>query len=209
MEFRNNSSRELKGPIVIHRLRNRRGSSIVPVAAEVLETRALLSSGATAAHAAAHHAAVQTQAIAPHAFKGLVIAKETIQGGIPENRGVSFSFPNFSQTNGTKVTAHMSSLLSGPGFKETIKATFIGTITNVQTVATKTTITLTPTGGNLNFTVISGGQHATLGAVPTATPMQLVLDGGVFRSFSVTDVFKPNAPGGAANKTITFDITIA
>lgn len=125
------------------RLRRTRCNSItLPVAAEVLETRALLSAGAAAAHAAVQHA--QAQALAPAAKTVFDIDVTTSVSPSTHYSG-TMTVSKVSVTPGAHITAHITVDL-GP--HHTLKGTISGQVQSSVVGAQSTTLTLSP-GGKL------------------------------------------------------------
>jgi hypothetical protein len=203
---------------VNHKLRPRprRTPHFVPVAAEVLELRALLSSAGSAAHAAVNHAAVQTHAIetgagethavAPHGFHISQNAQIQLGGGSPGNVPVKFSISTLKSVVGSKVTAHASGVIITPGQRETIKATFTGTVQSVVPGAGYTNFAITPTGGNIVIKITGGGQKFTATALPNGTLSGASIFGTKFIDFHATDLFTADSVAPFTNQAIKFDI---
>jgi hypothetical protein len=193
------------------RLRPRRSPQLVPVAAEVLQARALLSA-ATAAHAAAHHAAVQsnasqTQALAPHGFHVSQNAEITLGSGAPSLLPVNFSISSLRPVVGAKVTAHASAVLTSPGVKETFKATFIGTVQHITPNGEAVDFDILPTGGSIVIKITQGAEHFTATAFPNGTHSEASGVGKKFIAFNATDLFTADSVAPFTNKTIKFDLT--
>jgi hypothetical protein len=191
--------------LTMTKLRRTRSESFsVPCAAELLESRALLSAGATAVHVATHGAAIPTQAIEPHTFHATVIAAVNI------NNSGGTMFPGFGKltlskitpTDGSKVTAKVSFPAGGPSH-ESLTATFTGTISTISVVGPDTFIALDPTGGSLTLKAKSGGHSITAKALPDASEWHLVLQNGEFHLVSEDYAFIPTAPGGLATLPIS------
>jgi hypothetical protein len=196
---------------VIHksRLRPRRSPQLVPVAAEVLQTRALLSAG-SAVHAAVNHAAVQTRAGETHALvpSGFHVSQNaTIQlnGGTPSLLPVKFSI-SIKPVVGSKVTAHASAKVPVPGGIGTLKATWIGTVHSLTPSGGATDFVITPTGGSIVIKINAGGEHQTATALPNGTNSGAELFGKKFIDFNATNLFTPDSASLFANKTFKFDI---
>lgn len=125
------------------RLRRTRSFSFFPiVAAEVLETRALLSAGASAAHAAVQHA--HAHAISPAAKTVFEIDVTTSVSGSNHFPG-TMTVSKVSVTPGAHITAHVTVNL-GP--HHTLKGTISGQVQSSVVGAQSTTLTLSP-GGKL------------------------------------------------------------
>jgi hypothetical protein len=194
-----------------HRPRLRRPSpASFPVAADVLEVRALLSSAASAAHAAVHHAELhsstrETGAVAPPGFHAKEItAQIVIQTGQPQNVPVKFSLSRFNPVEGAKVTAHASASVVVAGNKFTLKATFVGTIHLVEVIGNSSEIAATPTGGSIAYSMKGPSGNFKATALPDGFDLIVDLNGGNFTSFNTIDAFPANAPPGFANQTIEF-----
>jgi hypothetical protein len=188
-------------------LRQRQG--FVPVAAEVLEGRALLSAGAAAAHAAQHHAVTQAHAVEPHAFHGSVIAVELFGIDPPKNVPGSFSISNVKVALGAKMTAHFNSTLNLNGLKISLKATYIGTVNLITPQGQSTVLALTPTGGKLVLSEKGAGvPHVTATAISNGSTMHLTQQQGLFEQLTATYLFGPNEPLGFANQPISFKFTL-
>jgi len=191
----------------MHRLRRKNECSLgLPVAAEVLESRALLSAGAAAVHAATQHAAALhpathhvTQAKIP-SFQGTVLAGETLAGGTPLFRGATLSVTSFSPQAGATVSAHFKHFFKSGNAQASITGTFKGKITNVIPLAGNgVEYDVQPIG---SVTFLAMGQKFT--ATPDGTPLRLRYSAGIFVKLSV-NVDIPT-PGGSVNAE--FDLTI-
>jgi hypothetical protein len=133
----------LKQETFMSRLRRKRCVAFLStVAAEVLETRALLSAGAAAAHAAVQHA--QGQVISPAAKTVFDIDVTTSVSGSAHFSGF-MTVSKISLTPGAHITAHVTVNVA-PG--HTIKGTISGLVQSSLPGAQDTTVTLTP-GGKL------------------------------------------------------------
>lgn len=194
--------------------RTQRDSWTVPVAAEVLELRALLSAGGAVAHAVQHqhHVVAPALTVEPSAFRGNVLAHINIAGGVDlPNVPGTFSAPTVKLVLGSKVTTSFSFSRSNAGSTQTIKGTFQGTITNIQTGALDSKITLHPTGGSLVFTDKQPGHKTiTAKAIPLIAADITVrqMNTGSFEYFQATDVFLPTAPAPYANHPVSLTIEL-
>jgi len=181
------------------------------IAAEVLETRALLSAGAAAVHAATHHLALH-HAAGP-AAESRPLATTHLQLGcaifINEGggQGVSgtVSFSKVTQALGAKFTAHFTFASKVFDGKQTlIKGTYVGTVSQIQPVGGGTVLNITPTGGSITMTVKTAGsrpEKAT--AIPSDATIDLTLNSdNTFSTLGTTDVFKPGSPAGLSGETI-------
>jgi hypothetical protein len=125
------------------RLRRTQYASFLPtVAAEVLETRALLSAGAAAAHAAVQHA--QAHTISPAAKTVFDIDVTTSASGSAHFPG-SMTVSKINLTPGTHVTAHVTVNVAP---HHTLKGTISGQVQSSVVGAQDTTVTLSA-GGKL------------------------------------------------------------
>jgi hypothetical protein len=188
-------------------VRQRQG--VLPVAAEVLEVRSMLSAGAAAAHAVAHRAAEHVRTIEPHKFNGPLNVQIQVGVGTPEVFPGTFSLSNVKLAVGAKVTAHVLVTETSNGITSSFKGTFQGSISKITTNVGNNFITVTPTGGSIVYTQREPGTKTFIAkAFPTATPMQLVLvsSTGEFATLKVTELFPSTAPGLFANQTITMNI---
>jgi hypothetical protein len=178
----------------------------IPVAAEVLESRSLLSAGAAAVHAATQHAAAlhpaqhhSNQAKIP-AFKGTVVAAETITGDpLGDYRGADISVASFSPTVGANVSATFK-ILNG---NISITGTFKGQITAVNPILPAYFEYDVQDVGSLTFT--DRGQKFT--AAADGTPLKLYYSKGVFAELKVNVVFPATAGGGFDNLHYHYDVT--
>jgi hypothetical protein len=190
----------------MHRLRRKNDCSLgLPVAAEVLESRALLSAGAAAVHAATQHAAAlhpATHHSTPTAmlsFKGTVIAGQTPAGGTPNYLGANLSVASFSPQVGAKVSAHFNHVVKFGNAAATITGTFKGKITAVNSLG----------GGKFEFdvqetgsvTISAGGEKTT--APPDGTPLKLYYNSGLFQELKVNVVFP------VSSVDVNYDLTLS
>lgn len=196
------------------RQRNRTRSGFVPVAAEVLEHRALLSAGAAAAHSASQHAtAVHSASHAPDiqpdkGFSGSVIALIGINGVPVGAVPGQFSISNFKQQTGAKMTAHFSFSASGPSSSVSLKGSFSGTVALITPGGGSTLFVLTPTGGSIKLTEKTPAGTIKATAVPDGSPILVTLSNstGALTAFGETDIFQAGSPAGLGGKLITIII---
>jgi len=171
------------------------GSGPPAVGAEVLELRALLSSGGASVHLAQHHAAIQTQALEPLALHANVQAALWVNHhsviGLAALGKVTV--PTFSPTIGAKVIAKFS-LPSVTANQISIAATFSGRISSISVNSSQETFTIAPTGGSLTLKEKSGNRIVPAKALPDGSDWNLVLDNGAFQSVSEMFKFAPTAP---------------
>lgn len=171
------------------------GSSLPPVAAEVLELRDLLSSGGAAVHLAQQHAALQTQALEPLALHANVQAALWVNHhsviGLAALGKVTV--PTFSPTVGSRVIAKFS-LPSLTANQISVAATFSGRITSIAVSGSQETFTIAPTGGSLMLKEESGNRIVPAKALPDGSDWNLVLENGGFQSVSEMFKFAPTAP---------------
>jgi hypothetical protein len=153
------------------RLRRKyRACSTQLVAAEVLETRAVLSAGAAAAHAAVQHAqssiVQSSQVISPAAKKIFDIDVTTSITGATHFFG-AMTVSQISVTPGAHITAHITVELAP---KHLLKGTISGKVQGSVVAAQQTTLSLTP-GGKL--VERSSTLHPPNVYLPSATPTSL------------------------------------
>jgi len=189
--------------------RTRLRQGFVPVAAEVLELRDLLSSAAAAVHGATHHAAIQqsadqTGAIAPLAFHGTVNAAVAINSGTPKILPGQFSLSTVKLVNGAHVSGHFTFSLTSGASKISLKGKFAGTISGFGPVPGGTLCVLTPTGGSITLTSNLAGPTVKAKAVPGASVILLGLTpSNSFGSLAASDAFPAGSAGGLGGSTIT------
>lgn len=196
----------------MYRNRQRRQrEGFVPVAAEVLETRNLLSNAAAAAHTVAQHAALQYSAetgaaVAPLAVQAggtvFITVGNTGKQGLRGNVSVSSVNPAI----GSHVTIHVSFSFQKGGVQESFKSSFTGKVQSTTPAFGATQFTIIPTGGKMVFTRSSPGaptEKAT--AVPKGTPMLMVTTGTALLTFTATDVFKPGSADGLGGQPFTVE----
>jgi len=173
----------------MHRLRRRHESSWgAPVAAQVLESRALLSGAAAAVHQAQAHqaAALHDAAITPQTLKLPAQGSASVNGGLPIPFSGQFTFVKFSETVGTKVTVKFQRVTRTPVASDFLKMSMNGVVSKVVSAAGQTTVTVNPTGGTMLGTTKFPGQHIqkeTGTIVPQ--PFTLVDVNGSFKSVVV------------------------
>jgi len=184
----------------------RQRQGFAPVAAEVLEVRALLSAGAAAAHAALHQAALHGQTIQPDGFHGHVGGLVSVANGIPGNIPGRVSLSKLTIDVGATVTAHVHLSQRTGGNFISVKGTFVGTIDSFGPQGGLTKIIISPTGGSIVFSGKEANQHISATAVPGATKIQLFLNQGNFVVLTGTDVFTASAPVNLANKPISLEL---
>jgi hypothetical protein len=181
----------------------------IPVAAEVLESRALLSAGAAAVHAATQHAAAlhpathhSTQTTIP-SFQGSVITAFAAAGGAPTYMGADLSVSSFSPTTGASMSAHFKHFIKSGNLASAITGTFKGKITAVNPLGGSNVEYDVQDVGSLTFSGM--GQKFT--AAPDG-PLKLYSSGGLFDELKVSVVFPASAGGGLANVHFSFDLTL-
>jgi len=189
-------------------------SGFSPIAAEVLESRALLSSAAVAVHNATHHAAIHQATpatdLTPQAgFHGTVNALVSFVGSPPGLIPGQFSISKINVVLGAKVTAHFAFSINSGGNKLSLKASFAGTVASFGAVPGGTLIALTPTGGSIVVTSKHAGSPTVkLTAIPNGSPVFVTVNGAnSFLGLGATDVFKAGTPGGLAGLPIAIVIT--
>jgi len=192
--------------------RTRQRQELVPVAAEVLELRALLSSATAAVQGATHHAAVQQAAnpavhIAPQAaFHGLVQSSVSIAGAPPQLLPFTFSIGNVHVVLGAHVSARFSFSVTSGGNKVSLKGSLVGTIAAFGPIpGGKTLVTITPTGGSMVYSEkVPGHPLFKATAIPNGSPilLELTTATNAFERIGATDVFRPTAPGGLAGQPL-------
>jgi hypothetical protein len=193
--------------------RTRQRQGFVPVAAEVLELRDLLSSGAAAVHGAMHHAAIQQAASpatvpAPRPFHGLASAVFSIDGGLETDLTGKISLSKVNLAVDSKISAHFTFSTTVDGIKATLKGSFVGTVFGSNPISTGTQIGITPTGGSVTLTEKALGLKAK--AVPNGTLIELTLDANTkYSTMGETDVFVAGSPLGLGGLTIKVGTAIA
>jgi hypothetical protein len=199
------------------RLRVRRPFESFPLAADLLETRALLSSATAAAHAAVHHAADLTSpaaspaALQPPGFKSSSIRAGVQVGANPiQPVDFRFSISSFKVALDAKVTAHASANFTQAGSHFILKLTVLGTVHDLQTNGGSEILHLTPTGGSFVFRKNGPSGHVSATAVPKGNEPLIVLNfpGFGFDLLQVTDTFPAKAPIGLANQPVTFSLSL-
>lgn len=180
-----------------------------PITAELLEARSLLS-GAAAVHAAVHHA------LTPHPaaptptppIKGTLIAEVNFNGGGPTPHPGILSLPALKPVDGATVKGSFTTTakIGAASFVE--KATFSGKVVTAITLGGLTTLTVQPSGGSYAVTVKPPGHPTvTASAAPTTSYTVTVANGRV-EEIVAHYKFPASAPGGLANNTVDFDITL-
>lgn len=183
----------------------------MPVAAEVLESRALLSAGAAAVHAASQHAAAlhstnhhSTQTTNP-SFQATAILAENTPGGLPSYFGASLSVASFSPHASANVSANFKHSIKFGNSADSTTGAFKGKITAVNSLGGNSfEFDVQPVG---SLTLSLAGQKFT--AVPDGTPLKLYYFGEFFQELKVDVVFPPGTGGGFANVHLNFDITLS
>jgi hypothetical protein len=172
------------------------GCNLPSVAAEVLELRALPSSGGVAVHAAEHHAALRTQAIEPLAFHATVEAAVAINSQtatIIQGLG-KMTVSTLTPIVGSKVTVKVNFPQTGPGTdRESLAVTFSGKVASVTPNGSQFFFGITPTGSSLTLKFELGNHHVTAKALPDGSDWHLVLENGAFQSVNETFKFPPTA----------------
>jgi hypothetical protein len=176
---------------------------VVPVAAEVLEMRALLSAGAAAVH---HHGHGHGGHAQTH-FNGPATAAVSIAGGTAVDAAGTYQMNNVKVVDGSQVTAHFHFSGDVNGHQINLQGTFLGKIASSLVNGTTTTVTVNPHGGSITYSDTFNGTTASGKAFPNGTQMQLVFVNGVFSSLTVTDAFAASASPSLANQTINLVIT--
>jgi len=148
----------------MHRLRRQHEWSWgAPVAAEILESRALLSSATAAVHQAQAHqvAALHDTVASPHTVRLPTLAKVTVNANPERDFTGQFTSVKATTTPGGKVTFKFQAKFNDPHVSQLVKASFTGIVTNAVTVVVLTTVTVAPTGGTLLVTqkIKVPGQH--------------------------------------------------
>lgn len=190
-------------------LRRRYGpSSSYPLAAEVLETRALLS-GAAAVHAAVHHAATgHATPITPQAAQvpgtAAISLSPSIFGSVPGH----FTTLKPGQKVGDKVTIKFQGAVSAPA-SETFKVSFTGIITDVAGPAGSQIFTVAPKGGSFLLTITpppGTGHTEKYAGKSDLTPFTITESGGSVAEVEGTFSLSPKNPPLANSGTGTIDI---
>jgi len=177
-------------------------AGLIPVAAEVLEVRALLSSSAAAVHHHGHgHGHAQTH------FNGPATAAVTIGANTPVDAAGTYQMNNVKFTTGSQMTAHFHFTGDINGHQVNLQGTFLGKIASSVVNGSTTTITVNPHGGSLFYSDTFNGTTSSGKAFPNGTQMQLVFVNGAFSSLTVTDAFSASASPSLANQTISLAIT--
>jgi hypothetical protein len=199
------------------KLRVRRIVESIPLAADVLETRALLSGATAAAHAAVHHAETLASAVAspsalqPPGFKSSSSAAGVQIGAGPVQQiQFKFSISSFHVALDAKVTAHASANFTLGGSHFHLKLTVLGTVHTVSTVGGSTLIHIHPTGGSFLFKQSGPSGHVSATAFPNGNEPLIVVNNPslAFDALEVTDTFPSTAAGGLANQPIKFTLSL-
>lgn len=180
-----------------------------PMAAEVLETRALLS-GAGAVHAAVHHATtVHDTTITPQAVQvpgsAAIILSPSIRGTLPGH----FTSLKPGQKVGDTVTIKFQGGVSGPA-NETFKVSFTGKITDVAGPAGSQIFTVVPKGGSFLLTIKpppGEGNLEKYAGKSDSTPFTVTESGGIVAEVEGTFNLSPKNPPLANSGTGVIDIT--
>jgi hypothetical protein len=183
----------------------------------VLESRALLSGGVAAVHAATQHAAAlhpaqqHTTLTAAGSFQGTVVVTTKIASNDPAHWGAKASLAGFGPTAGTTVSARFQVLQKSAGETYSITGTFKGTITTVTPDGIAGFLAdVQPTGGSVTVFVAGGGlQQQKYAATPDGSLFTLRYAGGRFQELIANDVFSATAPIGYANQHLKIDITLS
>jgi len=191
------------------RLRRRSGEfHFSAIAAEVLETRSLLS-GAAAVHAAVHHALTPHPA-APSptpAVKGTFIAELKINGNLAPEPGVVSLAPLNPVVGGRlKGSFTTSAKIGANSIVE--KTTLSGKIVNSASVPGGTSFTIQPSGGSFAVTVKAPGKPSVSASAPFTTSYTVIVSGGIVADITAHYKFGASAGGGLANKTVDFDLVL-
>src|SRR5205085_1716052 len=143
-----------------------------PIAAEVLELRALLSASA------AHGAHLPIAAMHNHPATAIPNVSGNFNvNGLHFVAPTKFSLSPVHRTTGTPISAHIRSSGTIAGGPVSVSGAISGQVQSFATVGSQTTLTLDHLGGSLRVRQIVGGnQHHTYVAKPTATPLTLVID---------------------------------
>lgn len=193
----------------MNRLRRRNAWHLeTPIAAEVLETRSLLS-GAAAVHAAVHHA-LTPQVIPPGptaAVKGTFLATLKVNGSGPAPEAGVVSLQSINPVDGATVKGSFTTSVKTGAASLVEKTTFSGKVVNAVTVAGLTTLTIQPSGGAYAVTVKAPG-HATISAsAPPTTSYTITIFNGDVTDVTAHYKFSASAGGGLANHTVDFDLS--
>jgi hypothetical protein len=194
----------------MHRLRRKNEYSLGwPVAAEVFESRSLLSAGAAAVHAATQHAASlhpaqhQVTHLSSLPFQGTVVASQT-HNGLTNYPPFNLSIASFSWTTGANVSVNFKhSLKFGSFVNHSITGTFKGKITAVNPLGQGVFEFDVQVTGSVTFAY----DGKTFTAAPDGTPMKLYYGGGYFQELQVNVVFPPGTGDGLANAHYSYDLT--
>lgn len=196
----------------MHRLRRFTdfpGSS--PVAAEVLETRALLSAGAAAAHAATQHAAALHYAAPIHPDTSLPgLATVDRNGGIATAFAGHFTSAQVHTTIGGKVIVKFTGTFQKGATTETLKVSFSGKVSAVHPGIGTADFTVEPTGGGFTGTARTPGE-ATKKAVGKIDPAEfhVFTTGGSFSEISGTFDYSPSNPPPLDTGVLDVDIKVS
>jgi hypothetical protein len=196
------------------RLRLKNACSLAtPVAAEVLESRALLSGSAAAVHAAMQHAtalhsARQHAAPSPNlSFQGTASLGELIVANTPIYFGAKVSIPSFAPTAGSPFSAKFQVGFKNSSETLSIKGTFKGTISQVlPPVGGITEIHVVPTVGTVTFSEVIPGHQYKYTATTDGSFFIVHCHDTYFTELAAVNDFSASAPFGLANKGVTFDV---
>ena len=190
-------------------LRRRSGlSHSCPIAAEVLETRSLLSA-AGAVHAAVHHtAAVHDTTITPKATQVLGSAQIFLSPSIQGTISGHFTTVKPAQSTGAKVTFKFQAVATIGPVTETFKATFAGNITGVNGVGGSEFFTVAPKGGSFLLTIKSPEGPEKFAGKNDTTPLTFKMTGGTFAEVQGTFALSPKNSPLANEGTGSIDIKV-
>jgi hypothetical protein len=181
-----------------------------PIAAEVLEYRALLSAGAAAAHAATQHAAGHDAAqIHPDtSLPGLAQAEKT--GGLPSSFPGHFTSAQVHTTIGGKVNVKFIGSFQKGTSTETLKVSFSGKVSAVHNGIGTADFTVEPTGGAFTITIKTPGA-ATKKGVGKIDPAEfhVFTTGGSFSEIKGSFDFSPHNPPPGNTGVLDVDVNVS
>jgi hypothetical protein len=196
----------------MHRLRRFHDVSVCsPVAAEVLESRSLLSAGAAAARAATQHAAALHDAapIQPDtSLPGLALADRN--GGIATAFAGHFTSAQVHTTIGGKVNVKFTGTFLKGNTTETLKVSFSGKVSAEHPGIGTADFTLEPTGGAFTATAKTPGE-ATKKAVGKIDPAEfhVFTTGTSFSEIKGTFDYSPRNPPPLDTGVLDVDIKVS
>lgn len=202
------------------KLRRSRSAYFSPLAAEVLDTRAMLSGATAAVHAAVHYAAVQNQpappapspaaaqqpAITAHlSAHGTLSINKVVQPASPTGK-LTVNYANLGVATTVKATFSLSQTVSGA--KVTVKGSFTGTISSFQIVNHAVIYNMHTTAASVTITGKDNGSHpikatARYNPADSASGFVMVTDSAnVVLGVGAVLTFQPGSPNGLSGEQL-------